>query len=146
MAREKKDMRFKLLSFYMLLFSPSFFSVHCASLSPTSRQYACGFADSSIHVWSQLPGGASTGHMTRIQPIGLPDDSAHHRLIGHSGPVYSTCFNANGKFLVSGSEDTTAQLWNLERYTSVVSYSGHTYPIWDISFRYGKLYLILSFQ
>ena len=72
--------------------------------------------------------------MTRTQPIGLPDDG-HQLLVGHSGPVYGTCFDSSGKYLLSSSEDATVQLWHLERRASVVSYQGHTYPVWDVSFR-----------
>lgn len=73
--------------------------------------------------------------MTRIQPIGLPD-SGHQTLVGHSGPVYGTSFSTNEKFLISGSEDNTVRLWDLEKVTSVVSYLGHAYPVWDVCFRY----------
>ncbi len=102
--------------------------------------YACGFADSSIHIWPQEPDSVGS-HMTRAQPISLPDsDSSNHRvLVGHSGPVYATCFCVEGKFLISGSEDSTIRLWDLERNASVVSYHGHTYPVWDVSFRYSNI-------
>lgn len=74
--------------------------------------------------------------MTRIQPIGLPS-SGHQTLVGHTGPVYGTSYSADGKFLISGSEDNTVRLWDLEKNTAVVSYTGHAYPVWDVSFRYG---------
>ena len=113
-------------------------SVHCGTFSSASEQYACGFANSSIHVWPSnahnLPPTATSGHMTVAQPTGL-SDTTHCTLVGHSGPVYSTCFNNDGRFLASGSEDSTVQLWHVESNTNVVSYQGHAYPIWDVTFR-----------
>ena len=102
-----------------------------------SMQYACGFADSSIHLWSRLPNTTSnsaTNHMIRTQPVGLPD-SDHHSLIGHSGPVYGTCFNASGEYLLSSSEDNSVRLWDTQTHVCAVNYQGHTYPVWDVSFR-----------
>lgn len=108
----------------------------------------CGFADSSIHLWSQLPEGADHfTDMARPHPIGLPagghralaghsSSGGYRTLTGHSGPVYSTCFSDMGTFLISGSEDSTVRLWDLQRHANVVGYHGHTYPIWDVSFRY----------
>lgn len=72
--------------------------------------------------------------MTRIQPIGLPDNG-HQALVGHSGPVYGTSFSVNEKFLISGSGDKSVRLWDLEKGISVVQYLGHAYPVWDVSFR-----------
>ena len=107
------------------------FSVHCASFNASSRQYACGFADSSLHVWSTLPGASrlTTGERQRRST------ADHSLLLGHHGPVYGTCFSSNGEFLLSTSEDCTVRLWNVERKTSVVSYRGHAYPVWDVAFR-----------
>ena len=91
-------------------------------------------------MWPQEPSSVydpTTSHMTRTQPVG--GGSGHRRLVGHSGPVYGTCFSVDGKFLISGSEDTTVQLWDLERNASVVCYHGHAYPVWDVTFRYCAL-------
>lgn len=101
-------------------------------------QCACGFADSSLHVWPHLPSSAHTSndHMTRASPshhTPLPP-TTHQRLMGHSGPVYGTCFNANGSFLLSSSEDCSIRLWDLQRRACAVRYEGHSYPVWDVCF------------
>lgn len=97
-------------------------------------QYACGFADSSLHVWTHLPNSThSSCHMSRTTATHpLPSD--HQTLVGHSGPVYGVSFNANGSFILSASEDCSVRLWDLQRGACVVSYEGHTYPVWDVAF------------
>ena len=112
-------------------------SAHCAMFSTASRQYACGFADSSLHLWSLLPGATtspSPNHMTTESHAShsVPD---HKVLLGHHGPVYGACFSSNGQFLLSTSEDCTIRLWNVQRRSTVVSYRGHAYPVWDTAFR-----------
>ena len=125
-------------------------SAHCTSFSPASKLFSCGFQDSSVHLWSQLPGATapppSSNHMTSThllhatsnQPIGLRKKgscSDHCVLLGHHGPVYSTCFNSTGQFLLSASEDSTVRLWHTGRCSSAVCYRGHAYPVWDVNFR-----------
>lgn len=116
-----------------------FCSIHCVSLGGPSMLYACGCADSSIHVWSRLPSVSDTpslsSHMIKTELMRLPHDD-HCTLRGHSGPVYGTCFNATGQFLLSASEDNTIRLWDLQKHTCAVCYRGHTYPVWDVAFRY----------
>lgn len=127
--------RTTLVEFHSLLFS-KFFSAHCASFSAASRQYTCGFADSSLHLWSLSPGATTSlnpSHMTESRTSHSAPD--HKVLLGHHGPVYGTCFSSNGQFLLSTSEDCTVRLWNVQRRSSVVSYRGHAYPVWDTAFR-----------
>ena len=112
-------------------------SIHCAAFSVASRLYVCGFADSSLHVWSQLPGGTARTNLSHTS-----EESHHHSvtgdhciLFGHHGPVYGTCFSSNGQFLLSTSEDCSVRLWNVQRRSCAVSYRGHAYPVWDAAFR-----------
>ncbi len=41
--------------------------------------------------------------------VDLTSTSELRQLTGHSGPVYSTSFNPDNTFLVSGSEDGTSE-------------------------------------
>src|SRR5262249_50340355 len=36
----------------------------------------------------------------------------HIHLIGHDGPVRSVCYSPDGSFLLTGSQDCTARLWD----------------------------------
>ncbi len=106
-------------------------SAHCACLSLFSDVYACGFADSSVHLWSRLP--TELRHMTSNHPVKLQSD--HHVLRGHQGSVYGVTFDSSGQYLLSCSEDCTIRLWDTPTRCSTVSYRGHTYPVWDVAFR-----------
>ena len=115
------------------------FSAHCATFSAASRQYACGFADSSLHLWS-LSARATTTAASSLSHVTTESHTSHsapdHKvLLGHHGPVYGACFSSNGQFLLSTSEDCTVRLWNIQKRSSVVSYRGHAYPVWDTAFR-----------
>ncbi|OMJ09985.1 Transcription initiation factor TFIID subunit 5 [Smittium culicis] len=79
------------------------------------------------------------------------------KLIGHSGPVYSLDISSDNKFMISGSEDKTGKvqklilffaltlrLWNLDTYSNLVSYRGHNYPVWDVTFSPINLYFASS--
>lgn len=69
-----------------------------------------------------------------IETVREFDGSLTKRLVGHSGPVYSSKFmNPDGqRFLVSASQDGTARLWSLDTFSCVVIYRGHNCPIWDL--------------
>ena len=120
--------------------------VHCAAINSTSKLYACGFSDSSIHLWSQLP--PATDHMTSHSPPPPPPPPSinsqhfegkprkdHALLLGHHGAVQGACFNADGRFLLSASEDCSLRLWDTLSHSALVSYRGHAYPVWDVAFR-----------
>ena len=121
-------------------------SVHCAALSTSSELFCCGLANSSIHVWSQLPGTTTSADHLRgssSQPIGLQTTSSHRVLLGHYRPVYSTGFSNSGQYLLSSSEDCTVRLWDVHRKQALVCYRGHAYPVWDVAFRYDDLYMCM---
>lgn len=59
--------------------------------------------------------------------------SNSHRLIGHSGPVYSVAFVPRSRLLLSASEDSTVKAWNIDSMENVAVFKGHQYPLWDVS-------------
>ena len=40
---------------------------------------------------------------------------------GHSDPVYSVAFSADGKYLASGSADNTVKLWSMDTQKEVAT-------------------------
>lgn len=64
--------------------------------------------------------------------------STAKKLIGHSGPVYSTVFDpiagtsAQSRHMLSSSADGTARLWSLDTMTNIAVYRSHENPVWDV--------------
>jgi WD40 repeat protein len=50
-------------------------------------------------------------------------------LTGHTGPVWSVCVSADGKRLLTGSEDKTLRLWDTATGKSLHVFEGHTQHI-----------------
>jgi WD40 repeat protein/serine/threonine protein kinase len=53
--------------------------------------------------------------------------------IGHTGEVSCLAWHPNAKFLVSGSFDHTARVWNLSTNKLIFTYSKHTDQIWAVA-------------
>eukprot|EP00038_Savillea_parva_P011335 m.196804 g.196804 ORF g.196804 m.196804 type:complete len:680 (+) comp19909_c0_seq1:100-2139(+) len=121
--------------------------LHNLTLSRDKTMISGGFADSYVKVWDltkkglkSLKSAEELGEIdidasTKMEDL-LDDSSAEEvkTLIGHTGPVYSTSFSPDNSFLLSGSEDGTARLWDLHTFTNVVAYKGHMYPVWGTAF------------
>jgi serine/threonine protein kinase len=45
---------------------------------------------------------------------------------GHSGPVFAVAWSPDGRHIVSGSNDNTAQVWDAATGRSVLTYKGHS--------------------
>ena len=116
------------------------------SFSDDSNMLVGGFADSYLRVWDLTGNGlyalkrqesidpASITEQSLLSDFYDPDSkSSSKQLVGHSGPVYSTCFTPENNFVISGSQDGTARLWSLATFTNVAVYRGHNYPIWDVA-------------
>ena len=54
-------------------------------------------------------------------------------LQAHSGPVYSSVFTHDDKYLLTGSEDTSVRLWDINTMSNKVLYSGHNYPVTSVA-------------
>ena len=53
-------------------------------------------------------------------------------LSGHSGAVYSLSWSCNQRYLLSSSADCSIRLWSLELGSNLVSYRGHSHPVWAV--------------
>jgi WD40 repeat protein len=66
----------------------------------------------------------------RSEPNPAPPDAPRAEvqlspLIGHTGPVWSVAFTANGQRIVSASHDGTARVWDLATGKEVSQFAGH---------------------
>ncbi|KIJ41240.1 hypothetical protein M422DRAFT_255747, partial [Sphaerobolus stellatus SS14] len=62
---------------------------------------------------------------------------------GHTSAVLSVAFSPDGKYIVSGSEDKTICLWNVETGKAVGKpYEGHTDSVWSVAFSPDKKYIV----
>ncbi len=99
-----------------------------------ARFYADGHDSGAVASFSPL--SSSLFPNRRFDdPVSLP----YSKLVGHSGPVYSTAFSpgsgiGGGEHLLSAGEDSTVRLWHLETKKPLLIYRGHTHPIFDVSF------------
>jgi ribosomal protein L22 len=64
----------------------------------------------------------------------LPGLYATRTLSGHTGEVNSVAFSPDGKWLLTGSDDKTARLWDAATGAEVRTFSGHTDQVWDVAF------------
>ncbi|KAM7436900.1 Transcription initiation factorTFIID subunit 5 [Porites harrisoni] len=133
------------ICFYSVLNAHS--SLNTVSISEDSSLLSGGFEDSSVRVWSLTPKKlrmlkppAELAQIDKEAEDVLERIMDHRtaaecrRLIGHSGPVFSTSFNNDNSFLLSSSADRTVRLWSLYTFSSLVCYKGHNYPVWDVQF------------
>ncbi|MFP6766373.1 MAG: WD40 repeat domain-containing protein, partial [Planctomycetaceae bacterium] len=52
----------------------------------------------------------------------------------HTGPVLSVRFSPDGNSIVTGSEDTTARVWNVATGEHLQLFFDHLGPVWDVEF------------
>ena len=89
---------------------------------------------SSPDWWKQTPAAAS-----KPSQAGLA-----HQLTGHTRAVQCLAFSADGQWLVSGSEDYSLRLWNVQTGEAVQQYYGHTDAVWHVAFLPGSRGIISS--
>ncbi len=53
--------------------------------------------------------------------------------LGHTAAVRSVVFSPDGKFALSGSDDNTLRLWDVESALSLRTFEGHASYVWSVS-------------
>lgn len=53
---------------------------------------------------------------------------------GHSGPVTAVAFSADGRWLASGSEDTTVKIWDVRSGRELRTFAGHARDVSSVAF------------
>jgi WD40 repeat protein len=125
-------------------------AVWAVALSADGRLLASGSLDGTVRLWSvadlrpgepSMPGMQDVpfAELERGEPSpGRTADSGDSpaaspsggqllaTLQAHTGPVYGVAFNADGRLLVSGSEDATVRLWEVPGGQPLATLQGHT--------------------
>jgi WD40 repeat protein len=76
---------------------------------------------------------ASAGNDGNIIVWSLDDAREVKRFGRHAGIVWDVAYSRSGKYLVSGSLDTTVKVWDV-RAEDVVSLEGHEKTVWSVCF------------
>ena len=71
----------------------------CCALLEDGRRVACGYEDGTVKVWNLKEG-------TPLVSVAPP--------LGHTASVTSLAINSDSALLLSGSEDSTAKLTNVD--------------------------------
>jgi WD40 repeat protein/serine/threonine protein kinase len=107
-------------------------AVTAVDWSPNGEWIATGSNDRKngyVQLWN-----SKTGERVE-RSFGALDGSGE----SHVGPVLSVSFSPDGNSIVSGSDDTTARLWEVATGKHVQLFFSHLGPVWDAEFdREGK--------
>ena len=114
---------------YTLLNSLS--SLTCSVFSDNMQSLAVGGEHAPLRVWrlTQLSPKSST-----LDPDSpKSEEDASISLSAHAGAVYGLSFLPDHRHLLSGGEDGTCRLWDVNAGSCVVSYKAHNFPVWSVS-------------
>lgn len=105
--------------------------VYDAAFSPNSLQVVSAGFDQTLCVWNPK----ETNNIDLERRLdGLPDSVSKHLVLpGHTGPVRSIAYAPDGMRLLSGSQDNTLRLWDLEGETSR-ALRGHGGRVFSVCF------------
>jgi WD40 repeat protein len=119
--------------------------VQCVSLSPDGTKLMSGNTDGTLTLWDVETGciqytfnGCTTSlydHFTG----NVNDD-----FDGHTNPVSCLAWSANGKLLISGSQDCTLRLWDIEKHITLKIFRGQKSSITSIAWSKDERQLISS--
>ena len=67
----------------------------------------------------------------------IPSEQVTHKVLkGHTSDVNSVAFNHDGTKIVSGSDDNTIRVWNVDTGESILTLKGHTSEVYSVGFNH----------
>jgi WD40 repeat protein len=97
-------------------------SIYALCLTPDGRTLVSGSRDKTLKVWNLNKAGNYNSISSASRVIG---DGLMYTLTGHSESINAVAINPDGQLLVSGSEDNTIKLWDLNTGEWLATLEGH---------------------
>ncbi|KAK4684516.1 WD repeat-containing protein 48, partial [Tremellales sp. Uapishka_1] len=91
-------------------------SVYALGVDPAGRILAAGTPERVVRLWDPRVGDKSMG-----------------KLVGHSDCVRSIVVSDDGRYMLTGSSDTTIKLWSLAAHRCLHTFNHHTSSVWALS-------------
>lgn len=93
--------------------------IYCAAISPDGQYLAIG-------------GFSWSGGPNLISLISLADERIVRQYFGHENVIQDLAFSPDGRRLLSGSNDATARIWDVQSGECLVTLTGHTKAIYGV--------------
>jgi len=106
-------------------------SIYALCLSQDGQIIASGGRDKTLKVWNLHPISKSNSISPTSRIIG---EGLMYTFTGHSESINCIAMTPNGKMLVSGSEDNTLKLWNLQKRKYIATLEGHEAGVKSVAF------------
>ncbi|WWD18801.1 hypothetical protein CI109_103256 [Kwoniella shandongensis] len=90
-------------------------SVYALGVDPAGHVLAAGTPERVVRLWDPRAGDKSVG-----------------KLIGHSDCVRSILFSEDGRYMLTGSSDTTIKLWSLAAHRCLHTFNHHDSSVWAL--------------
>jgi WD40 repeat protein len=97
-------------------------SIYALCLSQDGQTLVSGGRDATLKVWNL---GAATNYNSNSPTSRIIGDGLLHTFAGHAESINCVAISPDGKMLVSGSEDNTIKLWNLDTGECLATLEGH---------------------
>ena len=65
-----------------------------------------------------------------------------HHFSGHTDAVWAVAFSTHGNYIISGSSDMTARLWDVQTGSELRRFSGHTGAVNGVAFSPNSRYVL----